>query len=270
MMRKHRAKQSWFGVVIILIGVLWLLRKMEVAFVPEWVFTWPVFLIVWGIASGIRHRFRDAFSYILILIGSVFLMRNSFGMPITFEPYLWPSLIILIGLIILLKPKNWNRCFPRHHRYHRYQHHWQKRYQHQWQKRHWQEYVEDVTNQAEAQAETEPDSSEMIDTVAVFGAVHKDVISKNFRGGEVVAVFGGTELNLSKADIQNKVAIEVTIAFGGLKLTVPPHWDVRVNTVTIAGGVNDKRRMQAKSEGEEKVLVLTGTLLFGGIEIQSY
>lgn len=260
-MRRHRAKQSWFGLVIIAIGVLWLLRKMEVAFVPAWVFTWPVFLIVWGIAGGIRHRFRDAFSYILILVGTVFLLRNSFGMPLLFEPYVWPSVIIVIGLIILFRPKNWNRCFPRHHHRHRHHTHWHKH--------HWEGQPEEAEPETYSW-EAETDASEMIDTTAVFGAVHKDVISKNFRGGDVVAVFGGTELNLSKADIQTKATIDLAVVFGGLKLTVPPHWDVRVNTVTIAGGVNDKRRMEAKTEGDEKVLILTGTLLFGGIEIQSY
>jgi hypothetical protein len=40
--------------------------------------------------------------------------------------------------------------------------------------------------------------------------------------------------------------------------------------VTIFGGLNDKRPIQATVSDDAKVIVLKGTCLFGGIDIKSY
>jgi hypothetical protein len=57
--------------------------------------------------------------------------------------------------------------------------------------------------------------------------------------------------------------------FGGTKLIVPPHWDVKTELVTIFGGIEDKRHIASKIDSS-KVLIIQGTTVFGGIEINSY
>ena len=92
--------------------------------------------------------------------------------------------------------------------------------------------------------------------------------SKNLRGGEIVAVFGGAEVNLTQADFYNRIEIEVVQIFGGTKLVVPANWEVRSEAVALFGGIEDKRMPMAPSP--DKVLVLKGTTIFGGIEIKSF
>jgi hypothetical protein len=72
----HRGK-SWIGILIIAAGVLWLLMVLGVP-LPEWLFTWPVGLIVLGIFAGLGSGFRNLTSYILILMGLLFLDIYSF------------------------------------------------------------------------------------------------------------------------------------------------------------------------------------------------
>lgn len=96
------------------------------------------------------------------------------------------------------------------------------------------------------------------------------MLSKNFRGGETVTVFGGTEINLVNADIHNTVNLECVAVFGGLKLIVPKNWEVRTDATSIFGGIEDKRFTAVEVVPENKTLVITGTVLFGGIDIVSY
>ena len=56
-----------------------------------------------------------------------------------------------------------------------------------------------------------------LDSVNVFGGSHQTIYSKNFKGGEITAVFGGCDVNLTQADFEGVVAIDVTAIFGGAK-----------------------------------------------------
>jgi hypothetical protein len=108
-----------------------------------------------------------------------------------------------------------------------------------------------------------------LDTVTIFGNVKKLVYSKNFLGGDIVTIFGGAEINLTQADFKGNIVIEMVQIFGGAKLIVPPHWQIRSEMVAVFGGIEDKRAPQ-NSYDEDKVVILNGTTFFGGIEIRSY
>lgn len=92
----------------------------------------------------------------------------------------------------------------------------------------------------------------------------KDPPFQRFKGGDIVNIFGGTELNLTQADITGKVTIEITTIFGGTKLIVPANWEVKSEAVTIFGGLEDKRSASVMNSNGDKVLVLKGTVIFGG------
>jgi hypothetical protein len=53
-------------------------------------------------------------------------------------------------------------------------------------------------------------------------------------------------------------------------MLVPSNWAIKSEVVTIFGGIEDKRRMQAITEAPEKTLFLKGTVIFGGIDIKSF
>ena len=64
--------------------------------------------------------------------------------------------------------------------------------------------------------------------------------------------------------------MDTTAIFGGIKLIVPPHWDLKIQITAVFGGVEDKRPVQAAKVDPDKMLVLDGAAVFGGIEINSY
>ncbi|HXB96033.1 MAG TPA: LiaF domain-containing protein, partial [Puia sp.] len=112
-------------------------------------------------------------------------------------------------------------------------------------------------------------SEDFIDSTAVFGGVHKKIVSKNFKGGDVTSIMGGTELDLSQADFTGIVRLDVTQIMGGTKIIVPPHWEVRSEVTAMFAGYEDKRQQPAISN-PDKVLILQGTSIFGGIELRNY
>ena len=113
------------------------------------------------------------------------------------------------------------------------------------------------------------ENNDVLDIVSIFGSVRKNILSKSFRGGEIVSVFGGSEVNLTQADIDTTAELEIVQIFGGTKLIIPSNWNVRSEAVAILGGVEDKREMNS-SVTPGKTLIIKGTTIFGGIDIVSY
>jgi predicted membrane protein len=113
-------------------------------------------------------------------------------------------------------------------------------------------------------------SEDFIDSTSIFGGIKKNIISKNFKGGDITNIMGGSEIDLTQADIHGTVRIDLTQVFGGTKLIVPSNWQVKAQMAAIFGGVEDKRSIQNTALDPNKILLLDGTSIFGGIEIRSY
>ena len=159
---------------------------------------------------------------------------------------------MMVGLLLIFRPRG------RHARWRRWQHRrWEAT--EQWQKYH--PYFEGNTAQ---------DANDIIDVTSVFSGIKKIILSKNFKGGDIVNFMGGTEINLTQADINGKVRIDTTNIFGGTKLIIPSTWDVQSDVTAIFGGVDDKRQFNAEKVNADKVIYLDGTCLFGGIEIRNF
>lgn len=111
---------------------------------------------------------------------------------------------------------------------------------------------------------------DIIDSTSIFGSEKRIVLSKNFRGGDITNIFGGCEIDFMQADMTAPATVDITALFGGATLIVPSHWVVKSEAVSIFGGISDKRRMTNYTDANTKVLVLKGTVIFGGIDIKSY
>jgi hypothetical protein len=101
---------------------------------------------------------------------------------------------------------------------------------------------------------------------AIFSGSNKRVVTNDFRGGKITAVFGGTELDLRKAKIASDSAVnlEVSAVFGGVKVMVPKTWSVQGNLTGVFGGFENSAVAPAKPEG---TLIIKGAAVFGGGEI---
>jgi predicted membrane protein len=235
------------GLLLLLVGGVLLARELGVPF-PDWLFTWPMILILIGLYMGTKLRFRNPGWLIPTFIGVIFLADQMIGYNL--KPFIVPVVIIAAGLLFMFRPRNRN---------------WQDCRGGQWNRE-----TESVTETDAGVPDAIADRSDFIDATAVFGGVKKIVLSKNFRGGDITNFMGGSEINLTQADFKGRIHIDTTNVFGGTKLIVPPHWDVQSDVVAVFGGVDDKRRLNGVVLDPDKVVVLDGTCLFGGIEISSY
>lgn len=241
------------GVLIFFIGILLLLKTANLVFFPGWLFTWPMIFIALGLITGAKHGFRGGVWIIFLTLGGIFL-ANEFDPTLNMGRFIWPIILIAIGLMFIVRPR-------RHHRWHR-----------------WHHYHPYETKEAQAgnigTASDAPsgdyDRRDFIDITSVFGGTKKNVLSKNFKGGDITSFMGGSEIDLSQADFNGTIKIDATNIFGGTKLIVPPNWDVQNDITAVFGGVDDKRQVAGVTLDPNKVLILDGTCMFGGIEIRSF
>ncbi len=61
------------------------------------------------------------------------------------------------------------------------------------------------------------DKRDFLDAISVFGGVKKNIMTKNFKGGEIINFMGGSENNLTQADFNGTIKIDTTNIFGGTK-----------------------------------------------------
>ena len=95
------------------------------------------------------------------------------------------------------------------------------------------------------------------------------ILSKEFKGGDIVNIFGGAEIDLTQADIKGKAVLDLVQIFGGTKIIIPSDWQVQSKMVALFGGIEDKRN-PALPKNPDKILVIDGTSIFAGIDILSY
>ena len=111
-----------------------------------------------------------------------------------------------------------------------------------------------------------------IDYVNVFSGGERQIVSENFRGGKVSAVFGGIELDLTKAKLAPGISeLEIACVFGGATIIVPDDWYVTIQVTPVLGGFSDSRKLiPGRTVDSAKQLLIKGAVVFGGGEVKSY
>lgn len=234
------------GVIVVVVGCVLLANKMG-AQIPRWVISWEMLLITIGFYVGAKHSFRNWSWMVPVLIGSIFLVDRIVP-NLEFRPYLWPVAIIGAGLFIIFNPGSIGRT--------------------RWRRSGgWGNYA-GFFNQGEGGV---TDSNDYLDSVAIFGGIEKNVVTKDFKGGKVTTLFGGSSINLTQSDINGRAELELTQIFGGAELIIPANWRLQSEMVSVFGGIEDKRKFQNdQSTDQTKTLLLKGTSIFGGLEIKSF
>jgi hypothetical protein len=112
---------------------------------------------------------------------------------------------------------------------------------------------------------------QLLNEWAVFGGGRMVNTSQDFLGGEVLVMFGGYDLDLTRAQIKSgQVEIQANAIWGGIELRVPRDWQVISKGTPIFGGYADKRTPALDIAGQPgKRLMVRGFAIFGGVEINS-
>ena len=111
-----------------------------------------------------------------------------------------------------------------------------------------------------------------VDYVNVFSGGERQIVSENFKGGKISAVFGGMELDLTKAKLApGRIELEIACVFGGATIIVPDSWYVTIEVTPVLGGFSDSRKLSpGRIVESSSQLVIKGAVVFGGGEVKSY
>jgi len=225
-----KRKSLVFGLLVLGLGLAWLLHNFGMIGDRAWDVIFSWQMLL--VAIGIVNIANDSnrgIGYILIAIGGFFMVSEYYDLPTSFRHIFWPALLIIIGLVLIFGSA---KIFRRR----------------------------DFTISK---------GEDFIEEVAVFGGGDRVINSQSFRGGKIVSVFGGSKIDLTRAQLaEGNVEIEIVSIFGGSTLLMPADWNVKLEVFNIFGGYGDKR-VRGQVDFNKSVIV-KGVAIFGGGEIKSY
>ncbi len=232
--RFHRS--AIVGLLLIFAGLLLIAGNMHIfPFSVRYVIlSWPMLLVGLGLVF-IISREGSLTGWILLIVGGFFLVpRIAPDLDLDFHRFFWPVLFIALGLVMIFR----------------------------------------FSGRIGTSGHRDPSISEedFLDDVAIFGGGKRLFTSRNFQGGKITAIFGGSEINLKQAVLaKGKVYIDYFAMFGGTKFYVPDDWDVKVEISSIFGGFSDKRTPDPRIVRDpSKQLIIKGVAIFGGGEIVTF
>lgn len=231
-----------FALLLLTAGTLLFLKNLGIVDneIVSHIFTWPSVIIAVGIltlAGGFRGNWFP--SLILFFVGGFFLYKKIYAPEEDLNILFWSLLLMFIGLSIIIRvmmPRKFKNKY--HYRFF-------------------------CCN------EEMKHSDDYLEFERVFGGSDVSENSKNFKGGSVSFVFGGGDIDLRNAELSpgiNKLKIECV--FGGVKLIVPEHWDIAIESESVFGGVSDQRKDIADEKIDKSAkLIVSVSTVFGGATI---
>jgi len=229
-------RRSIIAILLIVAGGLLMLQTFDVIdfSLSHYIFNWKTLLIAIGLVILGSNQNRTS-GYVLIGLGLIFWLPSITGFDIRLSQIFWPTLLIGIGLVIISRR-------GRHNKY----------------------------NVRSMNADGTY-NSDYVDDISILGGGMKRFSSQNFKGGNITAIFGGSEIDLTSAEISPEGSVlDVFTMFGGTKLIVPGNWQVKSDVVSLFGGFNDKRHIKPELAIDEKLVLIKGFVMFGGVEVKSY
>ena len=222
-----------WGALIVAAGVALLLDHMGFIAIGSLFRFWPMILVFFGVGHLFTRSNRVG-GVILIVVGTIFQLNNLGISHLRFAD-MWPVAIIAVGLLLM-----WGAMKPPL-------------------------ILKGVNGTG--------DTADVLEAVAIFGGTERRIKSQTFKGGRVTSIFGGVELDFRDANIDgDEATLDVNCIFGGVEIRVPDRWNVHSRSIPVLGGYSDKTRLSAappqdSPNDKKKTLIITGTVIFGGVEI---
>lgn len=221
-----------FGILVIVAGLLFTLDNFGIVSARFLLRLWPAALIAIGLTKALQRKgYWNGFWGWVLSFAGLFLLLDN--LHVLRFPIWKLTPLVLVALGIRLVQKAGGRTFP------------------------------DRT--------IESRTSATLDETAIFGGWDRAVTTSEFLGGEINAVFGGFELDLTNCRIpDDQATVTVFIAFGGGDIRVPRDWAVDVKAFAIFGGTDDKsEHPPVDGDVPPKKLVIDGFVVFGGLDIKN-
>jgi hypothetical protein len=235
----------WFGLILLVLGVLWTLDNTGIVDAEQILRWWPVALMLLGILkiTGAGVARRPVAGTVFLLIGAAFAIDH-FGIWLWDVGDLWPLFLIALGGLIIWRSMRGPGAGRRGG-------------------------IEVHVLGAERRADQGgPPDVDTFSCVAVWSGVDRKATSQALRGGDFTAVMGGGELDLRGAKpVEQGAEIEMLVVMGGLDIFVPEDWTVVNDVQVVMGAVEDSRKIGVPPG--PRTLVLKGFVMMGGVEIKN-
>ncbi|HSW56736.1 MAG TPA: LiaF domain-containing protein [Ignavibacteriaceae bacterium] len=229
-------KRVLLGGILIVLGGIFLLNTMNILNfrIAHVIFSWPFIMLVIGLFVLVNTE-KKFLGGILSGIGALFLIPRIFPQVDYDGGIIIPIFFIVLGIYIILKKRK-------------------------------------VDISEGFTTETSKLNRDKIDDVSIFGGGNKIISSSNFQGGNITAVFGGSEINLINCQLaEGDNVLDVLCVFGGTTIILPKEWDVVINVTSILGGFSNKAiRNPSVVIDQSRTLHIKGLAMFGGGEVKTY
>ena len=231
-----------FGFAIVAIGVLFLLDNFGVPVGFLWGY-WPVILIAVGMAKVVDSKDTSGRTggAIIMLVGLV-LIADKVHLPFLNNRNLWdlwPLAIIALGFMLL-----WGALEGKG--------------------------MAGIAGASWGGRLSTPATPGNVNMFSIFGGSNRKV-SGDFKGADLVAVFGGGSLDLRNATMSaDEAVINVNAIFGGFEIRVPENWVLQLQVAGIFGGHEDKTHQpDPRLVPNPKRLTVRGSAIFGGLGLKN-
>jgi predicted membrane protein len=248
MERGNSNKRFYFGVILIVIGCILILDKLNL--IPDslanMLISWQMLLVGIGVLSLIGGNRTGG--TILIVIGGFFMVPELITVPYEIRKIYWPLILVAIGVALLLRQRD-----SLHHSRPNFNFNPKP--------------GEPATNFPN------DNTHNTFDDFVIFGGREIFINSQAFAGGKATSIFGGMEFDLRKASmVPGGAVIDCVSVFGGCGFKIPMDWNVRNEVTTLFGAFTDKRgdTFNERYYDPSKTIVIKGVSIFGGIEVKHF
>ena len=113
---------------------------------------------------------------------------------------------------------------------------------------------------------TDENKENMKNAFAAFSGQDLNFDNEVFRGAEITAVFGGIKLDLRNAVFESNTVVNACCIFGGADILLPDNVNVKINSNSLFGGIDNKKHKNSKDN--LYTVYLNGTCIFGGVDVK--
>ena len=237
--KKGTDRRNLAAILLIVAGAVLFLETFDIVDInlKYYIFSWKTLLMAIGLIVIVSSNNKLP-GYIMVGLGFLFWLPSIFEYNVGLSQVFWPVILIAIGLIIISRRNKHESLLRGHH-----------------------------PNRGDDGSY----HTEYIDDVSIFGGGVKRFSTQNLKGGNITAIFGGSEIDLIASQMSSEGAvIDMFTMFGGTKLIVPGSWQVKSEATSLFGGFTDKRHIKPEQVISDKVLLIKGVVIFGGVEIKNY
>ena len=113
---------------------------------------------------------------------------------------------------------------------------------------------------------TDENKENMKNAFAAFSGQDLNFDNEVFRGAEITAVFGRVKLDLRNAVFEGNTVVNACCIFGGADILLPDNVNVKINSNSLFGGIDNKKHKNSKDN--LYTVYLNGTCIFGGVDVK--